>query len=333
MGEGSDTECVIVCPKSLSQGDENENDAADDCRIPCQLRHPRTNKPASYLCTKDAVCEVNYFKPKTSCWFIGERVRSDGSLLVATPIDPLFLALPYLFHAAQSSSGKNFMLLDQTLVDEDFEAVSKRLLPTMTSEVCRNQLQHIADVKNIDDSDYPAVRFNETKTLVWLERKVRTLGETLKAKQVDIHGSRSVSLIVPAKKGDINDDDDKNSKDGKVEEISQDLLKYAFEVVCDYLSYAMKTRLAKHLKLEDPEAAAISTEAAASAAAPPAAKKAKIGGAAAEEPAEDYTKSATPFSPASTNKKPSNSKAAKDLAKASKGTASVMSFFKATPKK
>ena len=50
MGEGSDTECVIVCPKSLSQGDENENNnAADDCRIPCQLRHPRTNKPASYL--------------------------------------------------------------------------------------------------------------------------------------------------------------------------------------------------------------------------------------------------------------------------------------------
>jgi len=49
-----------------------------------------------------------------------------------------------------------------------------------------------------------------------------------------------------------------------------------------------------------------------------------------EEPSEDYTKSATPFSPAN-NKKAS--KSSKDLAKAAKGSASLMSFFKATPKK
>ena len=51
---------------------------------------------------------------------------------------------------AQSSSGKNFMLLDQTLVDQDFEAVGKRLLPVFSSESLSTQLKHIADVKTID---------------------------------------------------------------------------------------------------------------------------------------------------------------------------------------
>ena len=166
-------------------------------------------------------------------------------------------------------------------------------------------------------SDSPAVRFCESKCLTWLERKVRTLAATLKEKNVDIHGSRSASLIVT--KEDVSNAD-QDSKD----EISQDLLRYAFEVVSEYLSYALKLRLGKHLKIADDAEALPSSDVA-----PPVAKKAKTG--ATEEPAEDYTKAATPFSPAS-NKKPAT-KAAKDLAKASKGTASVMSFFKATPKK
>ena len=51
--------------------------------------------------SEDAAYEVNHFKPKTSCWFIGETIRSDGTLLVVTPVDPLFLVLPYVFRASQ----------------------------------------------------------------------------------------------------------------------------------------------------------------------------------------------------------------------------------------
>jgi len=306
----------MVCPLSLDHGDKNANTKGMD-KLPCQLRHPRTNKAASFICTNDGVFEVNYFKPKTSCWFIGETIRSDGTLLVVTPMDPLFLVIPYLSAASKSSSGKNFMLLEQTLVDEDFEAVGKRLLPVFSSESHCSQLQHIADVKTIDGSDSPAVRFSESKCLAWLEKKVRTLAATLKERNVDIHGSRSASLIVT--KEDVADAV-QDSKD----EISQDLLRYAYEVVSEYLSYALKIRLGKHLKIADDTEALPSSDVT-----PPVAKKAKTG--AAEEPAEDYSKAATPFSPAS-NKKPAT-KAAKDLAKASKGTASVMSFFKATPKK
>ena len=51
----------------------------------------------------------------------------------------------------QSSSGKNFMLLDQTLVDDAFDAVGKILLPVFASQTFSKQLRHIADVKSIDD--------------------------------------------------------------------------------------------------------------------------------------------------------------------------------------
>ena len=172
-------------------------------------------------------------------------------------------------------------------------------------------------------SESPAVRFNESKTLEWLERKARSLASALKERKIDIHGSRSASLVVTQK-------DIERKSEAKAEtedEISADLLRYAAEVVGDYLSFDLKTRLMKRLKLADETTPSSSADAA-----PPSSKKRKLSGKeGAEEPSEDYSKSSTPFSPAG-NKKPAT-KAAKDLAKASKGTASVMSFFKATPKK
>ena len=42
------------------------------------------------------------------------------------------------------------MLLEQTLVDEDFEAVEKRFLSVFTSTDVSSQLQHVADVKKIE---------------------------------------------------------------------------------------------------------------------------------------------------------------------------------------
>ena len=43
------------------------------------------------------------------------------------------------------------MLLDQILIDEDFDAVEKLLLPVITSKSWVGQLQHVADVKTIED--------------------------------------------------------------------------------------------------------------------------------------------------------------------------------------
>lgn len=42
------------------------------------------------------VQEVLIFDEKKKSWFIDDNVKSDGKLHLSTPIDPIFLALPYL---------------------------------------------------------------------------------------------------------------------------------------------------------------------------------------------------------------------------------------------
>ena len=42
------------------------------------------------------LCEANLFRLPHAAWLAGERVLSDGGLVLVTPVDPLFLALPLL---------------------------------------------------------------------------------------------------------------------------------------------------------------------------------------------------------------------------------------------
>jgi len=63
-----------------------------------KLRHPASNKPAMFVfgfgnCT---IQEVLIFEEKKRSWFIDDNVKSDGKLYLSTPIDPIFLILPYL---------------------------------------------------------------------------------------------------------------------------------------------------------------------------------------------------------------------------------------------
>ena len=52
--------------------------------------------PTQYLRLHGHLQEVNWFKEQYSSWFCGDAVIGDGSLYLATPVDPLFLALPIL---------------------------------------------------------------------------------------------------------------------------------------------------------------------------------------------------------------------------------------------
>ncbi|XP_021942143.1 ribonuclease H2 subunit B-like [Zootermopsis nevadensis] len=63
-----------------------------------QLRHPQSGTPAMFLFSPGdgMVQEVLTFSENRRSWFIEESVKSDGKLHLSTPIDPIFLALPYL---------------------------------------------------------------------------------------------------------------------------------------------------------------------------------------------------------------------------------------------
>ncbi|GFR80489.1 ribonuclease H2, subunit B, partial [Elysia marginata] len=63
-----------------------------------KLKHPRTSLGTLYVMSADesALYQLHNFKEKYRSWFIGNKVCSDGSLYLTSPMDPLFLLLPYL---------------------------------------------------------------------------------------------------------------------------------------------------------------------------------------------------------------------------------------------
>ena len=66
------------------------------------LLHPRTGRKTPFLFVGSKLYELQTSYPMLgeelgyASWFVGDSVISDGSLLVATPIDPLFLAVSLL---------------------------------------------------------------------------------------------------------------------------------------------------------------------------------------------------------------------------------------------
>lgn len=83
-----------------------------------QLRHPRTSLPAMFLFSPDnsSVQEILAFQEKKGSWFVNDSVQEDGKMHISTPIDPVFLVLPYLKKAKEEG---RVMPLQDLLVDVD----------------------------------------------------------------------------------------------------------------------------------------------------------------------------------------------------------------------
>jgi ribonuclease H2 subunit B len=62
------------------------------------LRHPNTGESAVFLFSpaNNSVQEILTYNEAKRSWFIDESVKSDGKMQLSTPIDPIFLVLPYL---------------------------------------------------------------------------------------------------------------------------------------------------------------------------------------------------------------------------------------------
>lgn len=110
------------------------------------LTNPKSRKPIKYMLKAGSVFELQRATPKVpTSWIIDQNICSDGSLLVATRVDPLFLVLPYL----EKGAGR-FQQLPQLLVDES--APHARELKN-----CKNlDLKHICD---LNGSSFTTVLF------------------------------------------------------------------------------------------------------------------------------------------------------------------------------
>ncbi|XP_046614728.1 ribonuclease H2 subunit B isoform X2 [Neodiprion virginianus] len=211
----------------LMKGDGLENTDGSSPDV-VKLRHPASNQPAMFVFSPGdtTVQEVLTFDENKRSWFIDDNVKSDGKMHLSTPIDPIFLVLPYLRKSQQ------VMPLDQILRDEDYPGTSRLAR-------CQNlKLSLIADRKG--DEELQAFKFNEDKAMVWLQKKVGRVAEILRQKGVHVsQGAVSATYV-------------KSNKHESGTEV--EYLKYAHGIVSEYLAEDLSKKLAQHLSLpDDPE--------------------------------------------------------------------------------
>jgi len=164
------------------------------------LTHPRTGGAAQFVRTADALLEVQRFADSSTprSWLLGgqlELVQQDGSMLLATPIDPLFLLIPQLQEArGGAGSGAEhrgrFTQLSDALTGEHAAALEEHVatLPRLAE-----RLAAVCDVKEIDGFDEPVVRLNDAKLLAWLRRKTDALQKHLLAHPLSSSGAAASS--------------------------------------------------------------------------------------------------------------------------------------------
>ncbi|KAM3607720.1 uncharacterized protein V6R79_012570 [Siganus canaliculatus] len=281
---------VVIAADSAINTQKHDNDPAF-----VRLRNPSTDAASLYMLSGgDAqLFEVKAFEEDFHSWFVGQTVQRDGRLLFVTPMDPLYLILPYLIKSGRESK---FQPVDQVVVDEEFPVCSRLLSCTRSLP----SLHHVADEKEVGSLKFH--RYNEEKTLNWLKKKVERTVTTLKKRNISVgEGVKSTTYIRAKSESDYQE---------------EDYLRYAHGLISEYISEDLSKALLKHLQL--PELTSPKeTE--------PPSKKRKLSDKPVEA-GEDYTK----FNSADFARKPPKKMTAaqKSLAKVDKtGMKSMSSFF------
>ncbi|KAK0138396.1 Ribonuclease H2 subunit B [Merluccius polli] len=192
-----------------------------------KLRNPTTDAASLYLFSSGDVqlYEVKAFTEDCHSWFIGQTVQRDGRLLYITPMDPLYLMLPYLVKAA--SEGK-FQPLDQVVMDEEFPACSRLLNCTRSL----SSVHHIAEEKEVGSLKFH--RYSQEKTMQWLSKKVDRTVTALRRTNISVgEGVKSTTYVRVKTESDAND---------------EDYLRYAHGLVSEYINEDLRKALLQHLQ-------------------------------------------------------------------------------------
>ncbi|CAG9782825.1 unnamed protein product [Diatraea saccharalis] len=182
------------------------------------LPHPANGNPAKFSLNSKLkkIYEVVTFKEPYRSWFIGETVKSNGSIHLVTPVNPLFLVLPRLRELCRSRA----MPLEDLLSEKGFEKIVDYV----------NNLDCIGDIKG--SPDMKAYKYNEEKTLSWLEGKVRQLAGVLRSKNIHVTSAAASVTFVTS-----------NICNQSVDE--EFFLKYASGIISEYLESELIEQLEK----------------------------------------------------------------------------------------
>ncbi|XP_035533220.1 ribonuclease H2 subunit B [Morone saxatilis] len=280
---------VVIAADSVIDTQKQDSDPAF-----VRLRNPSTDAASLYMLGGGDVqlFEVKAFDEDFHSWFVGQTVQRDGRLLFVTPMDPLYLILPYLI---KSGKEEKFQPVDQVVMDEEFPACSRLLSCTRSLA----SLHHIAEEKEVGKLKFH--RYSQEKTMNWLKKKVERTVIVLKKRNISV-GERvkSTTYIRVKSESDYHE---------------EDYLRYAHGLISEYISEDLSKALLKHLQL--PELTSPKeTE--------PPSKKRKLSDNPVEA-GEDYTK----FNSADFVRKPPKKMTAaqKSLAKVDKSGMKPMSSF------
>lgn len=192
------------------------------------LRHPNTGEAGVFLFSSanNSVQEILTFAEGKRSWLIEESVKSDGKMHLSTPIDPIFLVLPYLKKYCTAQA----IPLDQLLRDDEFPQMERLLKCTGLKS-----LNMVADRKG--DEELNAFKYNEEKTLLWLQKKTERVADILKQKKIHvINGAASATFVASSRDENVN---------------TEAYLKHAHGIVSEYLMEDLSDKLLKYLNLTE----------------------------------------------------------------------------------
>ncbi|XP_070694182.1 ribonuclease H2 subunit B isoform X2 [Pempheris klunzingeri] len=216
---------VVIAADSVIDTQKHDSDP-----VFVRLRNPSTDAASLYMLSSSDVqlFEVKAFEEDFHSWFIGQTVQRDGRLLFVTPMDPLYLILPYLIKSGKE--GK-FQPVDQVVMDEEFPACSRLLSCTRSLA----SLHHVAEEKEVGSQKFH--RYSQEKTMDWLKKKVERTVTALKKRNISVgEGVKSTTYIRVKSESD---------------HCEEDYLRYAHGLMSEYISEDLSKALLKHLELPE----------------------------------------------------------------------------------
>lgn len=201
-------------------------DGESSCPCFFKMPHPKYGLPALFAFKGTIAFEIMKFSDKYRSWFVNDSVYDDGSLYILSPIDPIFLAIPFLHRVAKQ--GK-FMTLDQIFIDHDFQHGLSRLESCLSC----SELEELCDRRG--PPDLCAYKLNTEKLFHWLAQKVQNVADHLKTTSLHVGSGSQASNFIKAS-------DTSSYTHG-------DYTSYAFELVSDYVNDEFAEQLKGHLKI------------------------------------------------------------------------------------
>uniref|UniRef100_A0A8P4KNI4 Ribonuclease H2 subunit B n=1 Tax=Dicentrarchus labrax TaxID=13489 RepID=A0A8P4KNI4_DICLA len=261
---------VVIAADSVIDTQKHDSDPAF-----VRLRNPSTDAASLYMLGSGDVqlFEVKAFDEDFHSWFVGQTVQRDGRLLFVTPMDPLYLILPYLI---KSGREKQLSLVapsermrqrgersscrqvtervmqegpaapqwrDRVRLPGKFQPVDQVVMDEEFPACSRllsctrslTSLHHITEEKEVGKLKFH--RYSQEKTMDWLKKKVERTVIVLKKRNISV-GERvkSTTYIRVKSESDYHE---------------EDYLRYAHGLISEYISEDLSKALLKHLQLPE----------------------------------------------------------------------------------